>query len=266
MIHRTACLSLLALVASPALADSFDCLMDPAEIVRLGSPVAGLLEEVSVSRGDAVEAGQVVARLSSAVEQSTVDLLATRAASTDVIDAQRRQLEMIDKRYARIETLRQRGVATEEAFDQVEAERIAAQSLLIQAELNRDIALKELTRAEIALGERAITSPVDGIVSDRVLTAGEYVGSSDHVLEIVQLDPLKIEAFLPVAMFGSVSVGDSAVVRPAAPLDGAFPAVVTSVDRVFDAASATFVVVLGLPNPDGELPAGHRCTLEIAGG
>lgn len=91
-------LPVAALVSLPVHAQGFDCLMDPAEVIELGSPVAGLLDEVLVDRGDIITKGQVVARLNSAVEQSTVELLRTRANSTAVIDAQSDQLAMVEKK------------------------------------------------------------------------------------------------------------------------------------------------------------------------
>lgn len=265
---RNVAIALLATLALPDLAAAqvFDCLMDPAEQIELGSPASGLLDEVLVGRGDVVEKGDVVARLSSAVEKSTVDLLNTRAQSTAVIEAQAEQLAMIEKRFERVSNLRERGLTTEETYDRVEGERIAAQSLLFQAELNREIAIKELVRAEVALSMRQITSPISGVVSEKVLSAGEYVSNDDHILKIVQLDPLKIEAFLSVSLYDQVAVGDTATVFPVAPLSGSYRATITAVDKVFDAASGTFVIVLELPNPDGALPAGHRCTLRFGDG
>ena len=58
-----------------------------------------------------------------------------------------------------------------------------------------------------------------------------------------------------------IKVGAKARVRPALPVTGEFEATVLVVDRVFDAASGTFGVLLELPNPGGTLPAGHRCKL-----
>jgi RND family efflux transporter MFP subunit len=255
----------VALAAGQTHAQQIDCLMDPAQMIEVGSPVAGLLDEVYVTRGDEVVAGQLLARLNDQIESGTVDLLRLRATSTSVIDAQSRQLEMVSRRHARIEALRERGIATEEALDQVEAELIASQSLLAQAELNRDLAVKELSRAEAALGLREIFSPLSGIVAGENLSAGEYIGQGDYLVQIVQLDPLKVEAFVPISMFGQVAVGDTAQVLPAAPVGGNYDAKVTVVDQVFDAASGTFIVQLELPNPDAELPAGHRCTLQFSG-
>jgi RND family efflux transporter MFP subunit len=262
MIRFLACLASLSLPVAGA-AETYDCLMDPSEEVELGSPVAGLLEEVYVHLSDEVKVGQVVAKLTSSIEQSTVDLLELRAKSTGVVEAQEKQVEMMQRRYDRILALKERGVATQESLDQIESELISSQSLLVQAELNRDLALKELARAKIALGLRTITSPVDGIVRERVLVGGEYVDANDHILKLVRLDPLHVEAFVPVSLFGKVHVGDKALVFPAAPLEGVNDAVVISVDPVFDAASATFILILQLPNSEGKLPAGHRCRMEL---
>ncbi|SHL68736.1 RND family efflux transporter, MFP subunit [Roseovarius marisflavi] len=252
--------------AAPLAAESYDCLMDPSEAIELASPVAGMLEAVTVDLGDRVTKGQEVAQLISAVEESTVEILELRANSTGVVDAQARQVDMMERRYARVVSLFERGITTQEALDQIESELISAQSLLLQAELNRDLALKELARAKISLGQRTIYSPIDGLVRERVLVGGEYVDADDHILKLVRLDPLRIEAFLPVSLYGKVGVGDHALVHPAEPLHGEYNAVVISVDPVFDAASATFVLVLELPNPDGTLPAGHRCRLELVKG
>ncbi|MCA0919583.1 efflux RND transporter periplasmic adaptor subunit [Pseudooceanicola nanhaiensis] len=263
---RLPLLTLLVLAAPVLRAESFDCLMDPSDLIELGSPATGLLDAVTVDRGDTVQAGQEVARLVSEIEQSTVDLLRLRAENDTVVRSQAEQLEMIEKRFERVSAMRGRGLTTEEVFNQVEGELIASRGLLAQAELNQEIAVKELARAEIALAQRRITSPVDGVVAKRVMGPGEYISNDDHVLEIVQLDPLKIEAFLPVSLYAEVRVGDAATIRPVAPLDGAYAATVTAVDRVFDAASGTFVIELQLPNADGALPAGHRCRLEFGAG
>lgn len=265
MIRTLACTAILAAPVA-TVAETYDCLIVPSEAIELSSPVAGLLEEVTVDLGDHVEKGQVVAQLTADIERSTVEILELRANTSNVVEAQARQVEMMQRRYARVLKLLERGVATDEALDQIESELISSQSLLMQAELNRDLALKELARARISVDQRTIRSPIDGIVRERVLVGGEFADADDHILKLVRLDPLRIEAFVPVSLFGKVSVGDSAVVRPAVPLEGEYSAVVTTVDPVFDAASATFVLVLELPNPTGALPAGHRCRLELVGG
>jgi RND family efflux transporter MFP subunit len=263
LVPRLLALALLA-APVPAAAQVYDCVMDPPMVVRLGSAATGLVVEVAVSRGDRVREGEVVARLDSRVERATRDLLALRAESTAAVEAQRARLAFIEGRLARVRTLAERGVATQDALEELEAQEIEARSLLRQAEMDRAVAQRQLARAEAALALREIRSPVNGFVTERALSPGEFLHQEGHVATLVKLDPLHVEAFLPVERYRQVRPGDAALVRPAAPVEGAFEAQVEVVDRVFDPASGTFGVRLALPNPDGALPGGHRCQVEFA--
>ena len=66
-----------------------------------------------------------------------------------------------------------------------------------------------------------------------------------------------------MSLLGKISVGMQAVVKPEEPVKGEFPAKVTVVDKVVDAASGTFGVRLELPNPDLKLPAGLKCAVRF---
>ncbi len=260
--------SLLGLSAVPAIAEglggeTFDCVMDPASVIDVGAPVAGILAEVKVRRGEAVSRGQVIAELESSVEMATIGLLETRANNTVAIEAQTARLELIQLQRERIKTLVDRNVASAEQLQEAEAELVAAEALLAQANLDRDIAQQELARARQQLAQRTIKSPIDGVILTRNLSGGEFVASNGSIVTIVKLDPLLIEAFLPVELYPEIINGMRATIAPAAPITETFEARVIAFDQVFDAASGTFGVELELPNPDGALPAGHRCILSF---
>ena len=78
---------------TPAPAATFDCVMDPSLSLKIGSPVSSTLSAVLVKRGDRVAKGQVIARLESAVEESTVALNEARASSLAEVSARRVRLE-----------------------------------------------------------------------------------------------------------------------------------------------------------------------------
>lgn len=86
------------------------------------------------------------------------------------------------------------------------------------------------------------------------------------MLTVARIDELNVEVYLPLAQYGEVAIGQTAIVEPAEPIGGAYSATVIVVDRVLDAASATFGVRLRLPNLDRSLPAGVRCTVGFLGG
>ena len=113
-----------------------------------------------------------------------------------------------------------------------------------------------------ALAQRSIRSPVAGVVTDRLLSPGEFVKGT-AILKLAQIHPLRVEVIAPVALLGKIAVGMRAEVQPEAPVSGSYPAIVTVVDRVVDAASGTFGVRLELPNPNYRLPAGLKCKVRF---
>ncbi|PUB17061.1 efflux RND transporter periplasmic adaptor subunit [Yoonia sediminilitoris] len=263
-----ACLAFLGatpLAAQTLSGETFDCVMDPVDVIALGAPVTGILEDVLVRRGERVTKGQPIARLESSVEEATVKLLRTRADSDEAILAQTARRDLIAVQRERIATLVDRNVASAEQLQEAEAELVAANALLAQAELEREIANQELARALQQLDQRTIKSPIDGIILSRDLSGGEYVAANGSIVSIVQLDPLLIEAFLPVELYPAISNGQRAMIAPAAPFTDNYEAQVITFDQVFDAASGTFGVELELPNPGSLLPAGHRCILSFPG-
>lgn len=250
--------------ATPASAEPFDCVIDPSAQIKLGSPVSGVLAEVLVERGDFVEAGQEIARLESGIDQATVEVDRLQADSSEELNAAQTRLELAQTRLARARALAEKGVATTEQVEQLAAEvQLAERERELQVQRRRLAAL-ELERSLAQLARRTIRAPIAGYVAERSLSAGEFIDQSASVATLVALDPLRVETFLPVSFWGQVQSGMAAIVTLAEPVAGTYPATVSVVDRVFDAASGTFGVRLDLPNPDGGLPAGQRCAVEFA--
>jgi RND family efflux transporter MFP subunit len=257
----------IAFTAGAAAAESsFDCVIDPSEIVKLGSPIPGVLAEVLVKRGDVVTRGQPIATLESAVEASTVKLNRFRAESTAKIDAQEERLKLSQSRVERYG--QPRGlVVTQDKFEEIRAENRVAEQDLLREKQDRQLSQLELERSQATLDQRTIRSTVDGIVSEKKLSAGEFVNQEGYIVMLARLDPLNVEVYLPVAYFQQVRVGMTAKVNPAPPIGNTYDAMITVVDRVFDPASGTFGVRLALPNPGNLLPGGQRCkvTFDMAG-
>ena len=107
--------------------------------------------------------------------------------------------------------------------------------------LNLSQAKLEAIPADGLLRQRQIVSPVNGVVIERTLGEGEYVNDQAHILTIAQMDPLRVEIFLPISVYGQVKVGE---VMPEAPVSGSYYAKIVVVDQVFDAASKTIGVRL----------------------
>jgi RND family efflux transporter MFP subunit len=249
----------LALTTAQASAVTFDCVMDPSLTVKLGSPVMSVLSEVLVDRGDLVKKGQVIAKVESAVEQAAVATNEARAASTAEIESKQATLDQKSGVYKRKLDLQTHNVTSAQDVETAQAEYNVAKQELELARLNRQMAELEAKRLRALLEQRTIRSPIDGIVVQRSLGPGEYVRQDANVITVAGIDPLSVEAYLPVRYYGSIKVGDVATVYPDDPVGGDHKATVSIVDQVFDAASGTFGVRLNLPNPNNLLPGSLRC-------
>jgi len=241
----------------------FDCVIEPAQKVKVGSAVTGVIKSLLVTRGDPVAKGQPIAQLEAAVEEANVELARAQAEATENIEAQRTRLDLYQKRLVRAQTLAKTGTGTIEKLDQTQADVDVGRSDLNTELLKKRIAELELKRSEAALGLRTIHSPLSGLVTDKKLSVGEFVNQEAYIMTLVQLDPLYVETYVPVAYWGRIAKGTTGFVLPAPPIGGRYEAPVTVVDHVFDAASGTYGARLELRNPDLALPGGQRCRVEF---
>ncbi|WP_183508387.1 efflux RND transporter periplasmic adaptor subunit [Methylobacterium brachythecii] len=256
---------LLAACASQAVgaeSQRVDCVVEPAQKLKIGSATLGILKSVPVNRGAMVQAGDIIAQLDSSVEEANVALSRAQAETTAGIEAQRSRVELYRRRLERQSQL-SKGIVTQEKIDQVEADYEIGKRDLQTEVLKHDLAAIELRRTEAQLELRMIRSPIRGIVTERLMSAGEFVRQDSAIFTLVQLDPLYVEAYLPVSRWKDVAPGQTASVELDRPIGGTYEAKLTVVDQVFDAASGTFGVRLELPNTDFKLPGGQRCKLSF---
>ena len=248
--------------ASQPSSQSIGCIIEPDEVVEVGSPVIGVIQSIA-KRGDKVRKGAVLAVLRSDIDRAALSVAQSRAAADAEEKAAVANYDFSKQRRVRAEELLRKEFVSKQALDQAIAEDEVAKQKLSQAREQRRILLREAALAQQRLEERTIRSPIDGIIVERYLTAGERV-EEKPLLRVVKIDPLRIEAILPSALYGAIPLGTTARIQPETPNSTPVTATVTLVDKVLDAASGTFRVRLQLPNPDGAVPAGLRCKAEFA--
>jgi RND family efflux transporter MFP subunit len=236
----------------------YDGLIEPHRVINLGTPVLGVIETVTVDRGDRITKGQVLVTLQASVEKATMELARARAELEAGIQAKRAELEFARRNEQRIKSLYDKKAIPFKEWDEVETRRILADLQLAEALENKQLAEMEFKPAQEVVRRKVILSPVDGVVEERLLNVGEYV-ENQSILKLAEIDPLNVEVILPVSMWSQVKPGMRATIKPEAPVGGAYSAAVTIVDRVVDAASGTFGVRLELPNPELRLPPGLKC-------
>lgn len=221
--------------ASSGAARTLECLLEPSLVASVGSSVDGVVEQVNVDRGDRVSKGQVVARLRAGVEAAAVKLSEA-------------QVEFAQRRAERNEALFKKQLISAQERDE----------MVTEVKLREE----ELKRNQETLALRTIVSPLDGVVVERKLAPGEFIRAEKSVVvKLAQVDPLHVEVIAPASMFSSLRVGMSGRVSLAPHFPGSYPAKVTVVDKVIDAASGTLGVRLQMPNPGNRIPAGLKCSV-----
>jgi RND family efflux transporter MFP subunit len=221
--------------------------LDPYRSVEVRAQLAGELLSVSVERGTEVEAGAVLGRYDAAtVRSQLLGARASVAAADAAVASAAHRLESTEALYAvgavSLQDVRQARSAAEAALAQVAAARA------------------QRAQAEEAERRTVLRAPTGGIVSARLVSAGEAVAPGQPLFRIVDTDTLELAARVPVSGLGSFGVGDPVVFR----IDGASDRLLTGyVDRIepmADPSTRQVVVYARLPNTDGALVGGLYAT------
>jgi RND family efflux transporter MFP subunit len=259
-------LALPAAAERTGAAAEFDCVLEPRAVVELRSPSSGLIERISVDRGQTVRAGQAVVELDSGAERAALASARHKAGMEGAVRSGESRLEYAGRKLARRDELVREHLISQQDRDETLTEKRLAESELQEARDNTRLAGLEVKRLEEVLRLRTLRSPLSGVVMERNLQAGELADPTETrkpILRIADISVLHAEAVLPAAAYALVKAGQRATVRVNQPQRAALPATVRVVDRVLDAASGTFGVRLEVPNPGLAIPAGIKCRAEF---
>ena len=220
---------------------------DHAEIA---AEVAGRVTEILVEEGSAVRGGEAVLAIDP--ERRTLE----RESAQARLDEARAQQKEQQREYERVSELREKGVASETRREQAETALKLAGARAAAAEA-------ELGVLDRALRDARVRAPFDGLVARRLVSRGEYVTQGQKLFELVALDPIEVEFFVPEVDSSRVRVGQTVDVRVAPFPDESFDGGVTIVSPTIDPRSRTLRVKAALANPDGRLRPGLFARIDL---
>ena len=224
--------------------------------------VSGRVEHLSVDLADPVERGQVVARLDNdeyvqAVAQADADLAVARAKRSETRSA----LEIANRELKRVETLRERGVASESQLDSARAQQLAAQAELEVAAAEVTKADASLETARIRLGYTSVSADWTGgddqrLVAERFVDEGDTVSANAPLMSIVELDPITGVIFVTEKDYARLTPGQSGLLFTDAFANEAFEGRISRIAPVFKEATRQARVELTIENPGHRLKPG----------
>ena len=287
-----------------------------SNVVAISADVSGRVEWVGVEDNTLVRQGQVLFRLDQQPFRITLhrteaelDLVRTEVEHlrTDYREAlaqvaeEDEKVSFLSRQLARQKKLRDRKLGSEEAYDQaahdlaLSKRRIRVLRQRVQRTLQSlggdpEVKVEEHARflraraerdqAAIALADTLVEAPVDGVVSNMKLQAGEYVEEGEAVFSIIEHGKIWVEANLKETQLTHVLEGQSASV-----VVDAYPGVEweATVDAIAPATGAEFSVLppqnatgnwvkvvqripvlLDIVQPEGESPLRAGMTVSVS--
>ena len=175
------------------------------------SEYAGIVTEVHVTEWVRVKKGTPLAK----IDSREMEILLQRAsAALEMAKATLLQAEVAGNRanreYDRQVKLRERGVVTQQALDDSLTEKEASAARIEAARAQLKAAEEDLRHTQTRLSKTTILSPMEGVVSSRVVNIGDLVGeagSQKIMFRIIDTRILDLTVTVPSVEMGMVRVG-----------------------------------------------------------
>ncbi|MCT8089058.1 efflux RND transporter periplasmic adaptor subunit [Acinetobacter sp. C_4_1] len=262
-------LLLLAGISCPIFANTvnFACMVQPAQIVEIRSPVTGTLQQLHVKAGSPIKKGQVLAQIEANVEKSATQTAYYRTQVKGNLATAQAKITHAAKKAERMKQLSAENFVSKQAYDDAMNELNQARAELQVAKENLKQAEFEYKQSQADLNRRKIYSPFNGVVMQQYIYAGSMVGPTEGknpILKIAQTDLFKINAIIPLKYFRSIKKGQVVKIVPEAPFDKLIATVkLDHVDQVIDASSGTFSAGATIKSNSVKFPSGIRCKMYL---
>lgn len=215
----------------------------PEREASVRAQVGGSILQTFADQGQAVKAGQTLARIESGgLQDMFLSARAGLTAATNNADIAKREL-------ARSEKLLAAGAIAERDIEQARRSAISANAALADARAR-------LTTAQKQVGNTVVTAPISGVVSDRSVSAGDVVQSGGAMFTVVDPSSMRLEGSVPAEELSQVRIGAPVSFTVNGYPGRTFSGRVTRVNPTADPATRQVRILISIPNAEGKLVGG----------
>ena len=211
----------------------------------------GKVVQTLVERGQSVKRGQVLV---------TLDARGA-ALSASAAEAQSKVAESLSEE-AKRECDRVKHLLETKAISQAEYDR--QMSDCTAKEFSAQAAQAQSQSAVKLIGDARVKAPFDGVVGERFVNVGQYVGATTKVVSIYEPDPLRLQLTVPEADLALVRMEMKIGFSVAAFPEDTFEGTVRFISPNVREATRDLVVEAVVPNPDGKLKPGMFAVAKVA--
>jgi RND family efflux transporter MFP subunit len=244
----------------------------PKSQFTVAPKIAGRLEKLLVNIGDRVNRGDLIALLDDdeyfqQVEQARAELDVATANVEECLSA----LNVAEREFERVRTLREKGISSESELD-------AAQAQYNAQEAKYRVALAQVTQKEAAWNAAQVRFSYtqilalweDGteprVVGERFVDEGEMLRANDPIVSILEIHPLTAVIHVIERDYSQVEKNQDVVVTTDAFPDETFSGKIVRVAPLLKETSRQARVEIEVPNANGSLKPGMfiRARIEFA--
>lgn len=221
--------------------------------VAVSPTISGPVAEILVEEGQRVEKGDVLMR----IDDTRFRFQYERA----VADVTQREADVASQQanFERQAKLAQSRLIAAADFDQAKTSQRLAEAQLVAAKAALALEAK-------SLNDIAVTSPLDGVVSARKISKGEYAQIGTAVYEIVSTTPLKLRFTLPERYAGSVRIGQKVELTVRATGDRKFAGEIYFINPTVNPDALTLEVKALVENWEDALKPGYFAQVALTTG
>ena len=225
--------------------------------VDVFSKVTAIAKNVLFEEGDHVHKRQLLIKLDDEeiLNNYKQAKLAVDQAEVALKQAQVRK-EQAEVTYKRNKQLLDEKLVSVQEYENSKLDNDYAALTLKNARYDLKVARERLAAAKINLENTEIKSPIDGIISERLVEVGDMVKANDKVCSIVDTDPLLARVYVPEVDMKQIKVGQQARVEAESVPDEKFFGKVVLLSPVIDPETGTGKVTVAIHDTSSKLKPG----------
>jgi len=263
-VCAAAALVLTVAMAGVCAGQTSEAITKPSADLALTFVRPGRIAEVLVKEGDTIKPGQLLARQEDEAEVIELNGLKAQADDTTRVRAAAAQLASKKEDLKRYEWAAGEGAATQFEVEHARLEVVIGDLSLELAKFQHEQDKNKYEQTKAQVDRLRLLSPVAGKVEQVIKHTGESPNAQENVMRVVSIDPLWVDAPVPLALGMKLKIGDAAQVVFTTAGREVLDGKVSFIAAVADAASGTITVRIEAANPKAR-PAGERCTVAFKG-
>lgn len=250
----------------------------PAQLIKQGFKVAGVINNVYVKEGDNISEGQTLVSLNPhdyelgvIAAQAQYDSLNLELNSKiqSAVNQAEANVDFIRTQLDRVRRLHEKGAVATKTVEELEVALVVAENKLQEALDARDTAVSQLRQAEAALelaqsrlDDTILKSPINGTIVKQVAEIGETMAPGYPVFVLGRLDTLEVEVGVPDRLVDSINKGQK-VNMFIHGVNKEVEGVISNIDTTADIETRTFGVKIDIDNPEGDIKPGMIANVVI---